>query len=263
MFDFELEGQVALVTGAASGLGARFARVLAEQGASVVCCARRADRLEALLAEIRAAGGRGMTLPLDVTDEAAQTAALDAIEAELGPVSVLVNCAGIAGSTSARRESRETWDAVLAVNVTAPLLLSQAVAQRLIATGGSGAIVNVSSVLASAANQDAAYSASKGAVEQLTRSLALDLAPYGIRVNALAPGYFDSELTDLMGKGSYRAALTHTIPLGRFGDPRELDAALLMLASPRSSFMTGSVVTVDGGHTCQVPGSVKYLQQRS
>ena len=254
---FSLEGKVCLVTGAASGLGERFAEVLADAGAAVVCCARRQDRIDALASRIREKGGRALALPLDVTNAEAYPAFFEEVESQLGVVDVLVNNAGVSGSGSTLHADRSGWDQTLAVNLTAPFDLGRLVAQKLVADGKPGSIINVSSILGIGANTDADYSVSKAALLQLTRSMALDFATYNIRVNTLAPGFFHSEMTDSTIEGDFRSKLITQIPLQRFGRPEELDGLILLLASDASSFMTGATVVVDGGQTCQVAGVVR------
>jgi NAD(P)-dependent dehydrogenase (short-subunit alcohol dehydrogenase family) len=254
---FDLDGKVCVVTGAASGLGKRFAETLARHGAAVVCCARRRERIESVAKRVKDGGGTALALPLDVTDSSAYDAFFDSIENELGIVDVLVNNAGISGTGSTLNAERDGWDRTLAVNLTAPFDLGRIVAQRLVAAGKPGSIINISSILGIGANTDADYSVSKAALLQLTRSMALDFAPYRIRANTIAPGFFFSEMTDGTIEGEFREKLIEQIPLRRFGRPEELDGLILLLASDASSFMTGATVVVDGGQTCQVAGVVR------
>jgi NAD(P)-dependent dehydrogenase (short-subunit alcohol dehydrogenase family) len=251
---FGLDGKVALVTGASSGLGARFAQALALAGARVLVCARRENRLRELVDSIALAGGRAAALRLDVTDEAAVKEAFDAAEAAFGPVDILVNSAGVSKTGLATEMSTDDWDAVVGVNLRAVFVVAREGARRMVAQGIAGSIVNIASILGSfGAKGEAAYSASKGGVIQLTRSMALELARHGIRVNAIAPGYFVSEMTASYLETEPGARMIKGIPMRRVGEPAELDAALLMLAGAGGSYITGSVVTVDGGHSQAIP----------
>jgi NAD(P)-dependent dehydrogenase (short-subunit alcohol dehydrogenase family) len=222
---FSLSGRVALVSGASSGLGARFAQVLAEAGAAVVLGARRGERIEALAAEISRQGGQALATPLDVTDEASVGAAFDAAEASFGTVDVAVCNAGIA---------REC-------------------ARRLVAAGKPGSIVNVASVLGLLAQANhAGYAASKAAVIQLTRAMALDLARHGIRVNALAPGYVATDINAEFFASEAGQRYVKRLPARRLGAPEELDGPLLLLASDAGSYVNGTVLVVDGAHTAKL-----------
>lgn len=251
---FGLDGKVALVTGASSGLGARFAQALGLAGARVLLCARREDKLQAVVDEIARAGGAAAAIRLDVTDEVAVGEAFDAAEAAFGPVDILINNAGVAKMNTVIDMSVEEWDEVVGVNLRAAFLVAREAARRMVANGTGGSIINIASILSSFGTKGgAAYCASKGGVAQLTRTMALELARHDIRVNAMAPGYFFSEMNDEYFDTEEAARMIKGIPMRRAADPKELDAALLMLAGPGGSFVTGSIVTVDGGHTQVIP----------
>jgi len=251
---FGLDGRVALVTGASSGLGQRFAQTLALAGAQVLVCARREDRLQQLVDTIARDGGEAAAVRLDVTDEVAIGEAFDAAEAAFGPVEILVNNAGIARVGLVTEMSASAWDEVLSVNLRAAFLVAREGARRMVDRGEGGAIINIASVLGSfGAKGGAAYSASKGGVLQLTRTMALELARHRIRVNAIAPGYFLSEMNEEYFKTERAEAMIKQIPMRRVAEPAELDAVLLTLAGRGGSYMTGSVVTVDGGHSQAIP----------
>ncbi|MEU8238084.1 SDR family oxidoreductase [Actinoplanes missouriensis] len=243
---FRLDGRVALVTGASSGLGAGFARTLAAAGADLALVARRADRLTGLAEKLRAAGTRVITHAADVGDPEQCRAAVAATVSAFGHVDVLINNAGIGHAVPASRETPEAFASVLRVNLAGPFWMAQACAPHM--PHGSS-IVNVASVLAHIAPPfpQAAYAASKAGVLGLTRDLAQEWsARKGIRVNALCPGYFASEMT-ANDDEQLRATVARNSMLGRFGEQAELDGALLFLASPASSYVTGTSVIVDGG----------------
>jgi NAD(P)-dependent dehydrogenase (short-subunit alcohol dehydrogenase family) len=252
---FDLTGQVALVTGASSGLGVRFAEVLAEAGAAVVLVARRADRLAAVKQAIEKNGGRALAIAADVTDRAAMTAAFDAAEQTFGTVSVLVNNAGVVASSRAIEFSEEEWRRVVGTNLDSVFFASQEAARRMLAAGKGGAIVNIASVLGlRVAKGVAPYAVSKAGVIQLTKAMALELASKGIRVNAIAPGWIVTDLNRDYLAGEQGAAIEREIPAGRFGEARDLDGALLLLASDAGRFITGATIVVDGGQVVAIRG---------
>lgn len=244
---FRLDGRAALVTGASSGLGCRFALTLARAGADVALCARRLDRLQAVARTIEDGGGRAVALRMDVTDGASVAAAFEQAQAALGPVSILVNNAGVPSTTAFIDTSDEAWRQVMAVNLDGVFRVAREGAQRMRAAGG-GAIVNIASVLASSVLKGvSAYAASKAAVIQLTRAMALELARDNIRVNALAPGYVATEMnTDFLASEAGRRLIAK-VPQARVGEPADLDGPLLLLASDAGAFITGAVLYVDGG----------------
>jgi 3-oxoacyl-[acyl-carrier protein] reductase len=244
---FRLDGQVALVTGASGGLGARFAEVAAANGASVMLVARRGDRLKALQAKIEKAGGGAGLVEADVTDRASMARAFDAAEKAFGTVTLLVNNAGIAHSTRALELTGEEWRRVLDTNLDAVFFTAQEAARRMLAAGKRGSIVNIASILGLAVSKGTiAYAAAKAGVVQITKALALELAFKGVRVNALAPGWFVTEINRefLTGEGT---GMTRQIPAGRFGEDGDLDGAFLLLASDAGRYLAGTVIVVDGG----------------
>lgn len=251
---FRLDGETAIVTGASSGLGARFARVLAAAGARVVAAARREQRLEALAAELRSAGAEVVPVRCDVTVDAdVERLVATAVDAT-GRLDVLVNAAGIAPAEDAPIESPELFRRVMAVNAGGLYACARAAAAVMIERGG-GSIVNVASIsglVAGDGPDTPSYAASKGAVVNLTRELAVRWAPQGVRVNALAPGWFPSEMTaETLASESGRRFVAERTPLGRPGRTDELDGALLLLASGASSYVTGHTLVVDGGWTAR------------
>ncbi|MFQ5984948.1 MAG: SDR family NAD(P)-dependent oxidoreductase [Alphaproteobacteria bacterium] len=244
----DLEGKVAFVTGASSGLGRHFALTLSGAGASVALAARRVERLKAVAREIEAAGGRALAVPLDVTDAAAVHRAVEAAAAGLGPLSVLVNNAGVAVTKPALEHEEEDWDRVVDTNLKGAWLVAREVARHMVQWGQGGTIINIASILGCRlAAHLSAYSASKAGLLHLTRALALELARYDIRVNALAPGYIETDMNREFFASEAGQRLVRRMPQQRLGDPKDLDGAFLLLASDASRYMTGSVITIDGG----------------
>lgn len=238
-----------LVTGASSGLGAHFARLLAGQGYDVVAAARRAEALAALKAEIEAAGGSARGVILDVTDEGSVEAAFAEIDRLGLRIDVVVNNAGISDAKPALEISAADWDRVVDTNLRGVFLVAQAAARRMKDDGQGGSIVNVASILGHrVAGAVASYAASKAGVVRLTEALALEWARYGIRVNALCPGYIETDLNRDFFESEAGKALIKRIPQRRLGRPEDLDGALLLLASDAGRYITGTSLVVDGGH---------------
>ena len=252
---FDLTGKVALVTGASSGLGVRFAEVLAENGAAVALVARRADRLAALQARIAQAGGRAIAVEADVRDRNGMSAAFDVAEKAFGTVTVLINNAGVSHSNRAVELPAEEWQRIIATNLDAVFFWAQEAARRMLVAGKGGAIVNVASVLGFGVSKGtAAYAVAKAGVIQLTKALGLELAFKGVRVNAIAPGWIVTDLNRDYLMSEQGAAITREIPVGRFGEERDLDGALLLLASDAGRFITGATIVVDGGQMVALRG---------
>lgn len=253
---FDLKGRVALVTGASSGLGARFAKLLAANGASVVLVARRADRLAENVKAIEAVGGKAIAAEADVLDRAAMIAAFDAAEKKFGTVDILLNNAGIAHTTKAVDLSEEEWRRVTGTNLDAVFFWSQEAARRMLAAKKPGAIVNIASILGlGVAKGVAAYTTAKAGVIQVTKALALELGFKGIRVNAIAPGWFVTELNDEYLNSPAGEAIKKEIPTGRFGKDGDLDGSLLLLVSAQAgAFVNGTTLVVDGGQSVALRG---------
>ncbi len=252
---FDLTGRVALVTGASTGLGARFAEVLAANGAAVAVLARREERLAAVRARIEAAGGRALAVAADVTDIDAIGHSFDAVEAAFGTVTILVNNAGIAHSTRAIEMPYAEWRRTLATDLDAVFAWAQEGARRMLAAGKPGAIVNIASVLGIGVSKGVvAYATAKAGVVQMTKALGLELAFKGIRVNAIAPGWFVTDLNRKFLTSEEGRQITREIPVGRFGEDGDLDGALLLLASDAGRFIAGATFVVDGGQSVALRG---------
>ena len=247
---FDLTGKVAVVTGGNTGLGEAFARALTEVGASVALAARTRERSEAVAEDLAASGGKAIAVDLDVTDPVRVGEMLEEVTERLGPVDVLVNNAGVCYHRPAAEVPREEWLDTFEVNVHGLWYCAQAVGRQMIERGG-GVIVNIGSISAMIVNRpqwQPAYNASKAAVHQLTKSLAAEWAPQNVRVNALAPGYVKTAMAPV-DEPQFRRHWIEDAPMQRYALPDELGPSLVYLASDASSFMTGSVLVVDGGYT--------------
>ncbi|WP_459615974.1 SDR family NAD(P)-dependent oxidoreductase [Bordetella sp. 2513F-2] len=248
MFD-DLHGKTALVTGAYSGLGLHFSQVLAGAGTRVALCGRRTELGEQLAGRIRAAGGQAAAYPMDVTDADSVQHAFDAAAAAWGPIGVVINNAGIAFTRPAMELSESEWTGVIDVNLNGAWRVAQAAGRHMRHHEMGGSIVNIASILGQrVAAQVSAYAASKAGLIHLTRALALEWARYGIRVNALAPGYIETDLNRDFFATPAGLELIRRVPQRRLGRLSDLDGPLLLLASEASAFMTGAVLDVDGGH---------------
>lgn len=246
---FGLEGKVALVTGASSGLGRHFAKVLARAGAEVVLAARRQERLDELAARIEADGGQAHAVVMDVTDPGSVTAALEEAAEAAGPIDVLVNNAGVSRVKPFLEHTEEDWELITQVNLHGVRRVARGVAASMKARGQGGVIVNIASISGlGTGGRFAAYATSKAAVIHLTEVLAEELARHDIRVNALAPGYFATEMNEAFLASEAGDRIRERVPTRRFGELEDLDGALLLMCSPASRHITGQILAVDGGH---------------
>ncbi len=244
---FDLSGKVALVTGASGGLGLHFARTLAEAGAKVALAARRKDQLEANVATI--GGEAAIAVAMDVTDPASVERAIAEVAQRLGPASIVVNNSGVTATCSALDLDAGEWDKIMDTNLKGAWLVARAAAKHLIEAKLPGSVINVASILGfRVAGHVAPYAASKAGLVQLTQALALEWARYRIRVNAIAPGYIETDLNRDFFSSDVGKAMVARIPQRRLGRVEDLDGALLLLASDASAYMTGSSIVVDGGH---------------
>jgi NAD(P)-dependent dehydrogenase (short-subunit alcohol dehydrogenase family) len=249
---FKLDGKVALITGAGSGLGRQFAETLSEAGATVVIAARRREKLEETADLIRDKGGHAICLDLDVTDSLSVTNCVRETVGEAGVPDILVNNAGIAKQAYLTDIEEEDWDAVLDTNLKGVFMVARAVAKSMINADKPGSIINIASVLGLRVSKAlGSYIAAKSAVVQLTKAMAIEWSRYNIRVNALAPGYFITEINqEQFADASAEDFLRKRVPMARVGELREIGGPLLLLASDAGSYMTGSIIAVDGGHVC-------------
>lgn len=246
---FDLSGHRALITGASGGLGAHFAHVLAAAGAEVVIAARRIVRLDSVMHAIESEGGKAMAVAMDVTDTASVSAAFATIAESGPPCDIIINNSGIAHNSWMVDMPEEEWAQVMDTNVTGVWRVASHGAQALKAAGKPGSIINIASLLATHTGLRAGgYATSKAAVDHMTRSLAVELARSQIRVNAIAPGYFLSDINRDYLESEAGEKMRRRVPVQRFGDYRELDGALLLLASDAGSYITGATISVDGGH---------------
>ncbi|MEP9354744.1 glucose 1-dehydrogenase [Xanthobacter sp. KR7-65] len=248
-FRVSLDGRSALVTGASGGLGAYFAERLAASGARIALAARRADACAALAERIAAGGGSAIAVPLDVTDPASAAAAVEAVEGAFGGLDILVNNAGVTGTTPLMDESAEDFGRIVDTNLKGSFLVAQAAARAMARAKRGGSIINVASILGlRVAGQVAAYAASKAALVQLTKSMALEWARHSIRANALCPGYVETDLNRDFFATEAGQALVRRIPYRRLGSLADLEGPLLFLSSDASAYVTGTTLVVDGGH---------------
>ena len=250
---FSMQGRHVVITGASSGFGHHFAGVVSNAGAKVVLGARRMDRIEARVREINEAGGEALGVPLDVNDADSVTAFLDAAEAAFGPIHVVINNAGVeAGARTYTMIDEDDWDRVLDTNVKAVWRMSKMYTERVIGNEqGGGNIVNIASITAyRTIKGQFPYAVSKAALVKATEIMALEGARFGIRVNALAPGYILTDVSRVLLEGERSETFKKGIPMRRYGEFEDLDGPLLLLTSEASRYMTGSTVVVDGGHIC-------------
>jgi NAD(P)-dependent dehydrogenase (short-subunit alcohol dehydrogenase family) len=246
---FDLTGEVALVTGASSGIGRHLAELLAAAGAKVALAARRVDRLSEAAREIEAAGGESLPIACDVTRSDSVVAAVAKAEAELGPLTILVNNAGVVVSKPLFEHTEADWDHVVDTNLKGAWLVAREFAHHLVGLKRPGRIINISSVLGfRTIGRVPAYCAAKAGLTHLTQVLAMELARYSILVNALAPGYVETDFNRAFFQTEAGKALISRIPLKRLGQTDDLDGAILLLASPAGAYLTGAVIAVDGGH---------------
>ena len=246
---FDLAGEVALVTGASSGIGRHIAELLAAAGVKVGLAARRADLLAEVASDIAAEGGESLPIACDVTQSDSVVAAVAKAESELGPLTILINNAGVVVSKPLFEHTEADWDHVLDTNLKGAWLAAREFAHHLVGLKRPGRIINISSVLGfRTIGRVPAYCAAKAGLSHLTHVLAMELARHGILVNALAPGYVETDFNRAFFQTEAGKALISRIPLKRLGQTEDLDGALLFLASPASAYVTGAVISVDGGH---------------
>jgi len=249
--DQSLAGRKALITGASSGLGAHFAKTLAAQGAEVVLAARRLGKLEDVKAAIEADGGKAMAVEMDVTNvESVESAFASIAETSGGPCSILINNSGIGQESWLIDTEEEEWANIVDTNLTGVWRVAKHAGKAMLEAKVPGSIVNIASITALRPSYMlAGYAATKAGVDQMTRNMALEFSRFGIRVNAIAPGYFKTAINDAFLDSENGDRMRKRVAMRRFGEYRELDGALLLLASDAGSYMTGSTIVVDGGHT--------------
>ena len=247
---FDLAGRIALVTGASSGRGRHFAKVLSASGAKVILAARRKDRLDALAAEIEASGGEALAVSMDVTKADTIQAALEATVARVGgPADIIINNSGMSREDWFTNMTEEDYDMVMDTNTKGVWLVARTFAGALVNAGKPGSMINIASVAGKRVGYTmSAYCASKAACEHMTRAMAVEMSRYGVRVNAIAPGYFETEINDSFLASDEGEKMRKRIPMRRFGEHEELSGPLLLLASDAGSFMTGATRGGDGGH---------------
>jgi hypothetical protein len=255
-YSLDLSGRVALVTGASSGLGAQFARTLAGAGAAVVLASRRIEMLKTLRAEIEAEGGDAHVVSLDVTSRKSIDKAIESAEKEVGPIDILVNNSGVSTTQRLVDVQEEDFDFVFNTNVRGAFFVAQAVGTRMLArskglapgTFGGGRIINIASMAAlRVLPQIGIYCMSKAAMVQMTKAMAVEWGKHGINVNAICPGYIDTEINHHHWQTEQGQKLVNMLPRKRLGQPKDLDALLVMLASPQSDFINGAVIAADDG----------------
>jgi NAD(P)-dependent dehydrogenase (short-subunit alcohol dehydrogenase family) len=246
---FSLVGKIALVTGASGGLGKHFSETLAGAGAAVAVGARRAEKVKEVVSGITATGGKAIAVNLDVSDRASIIGAFDEIQEKVGTVNICVNNAGISGRDSALDTSDDGWDEVFSTNLKGTWMVTQETTKRLVAKNIGGSIINIASILGERVMPGVlTYTVSKAGVVQLTKALALEWARHNIRINAIAPGYVETDLNRALLQSDLGKKIIQRIPQRRTGELSDLDGPLLLLASDASAFMTGVILPVDGGH---------------
>ena len=250
---FSIEGKIALVTGASSGIGAHFCKVLADAGAKVIACARSKDKLDRLVTDIREAGGAAQALYMDVTSRDSIRQAFDSAESSFGTPDIICNNAGVAVVKPFENLAEEDWDFVINTDLKSVFNVGQEAAQRLIKAGKSGSIINTASILGLGVSPgQSAYSSAKAGVIQLTKNMALDLLRYQIRVNAICPGYFKTEINANFFNSDAGEQYIKTMPARRLGKLEELTGVLILLASDASSYISGTAIPVDGCHSVRL-----------
>lgn len=250
---FDLSGRVAVVTGASSGLGVHMAKALAEQGADLAILARRIEKLEEVKTQIESLGVKCLAVKCDITEEASVIAAIETIIAHYSKIDILINNAGTGGTVPLEETTLEDWNKDIILDQTGVFLMAREVGKNMI-KNGYGRIINIASMYGLVGNTalpSGAYHAAKGAVVNFTRAIAAEWAKYGINANCICPGYFGTELTaETLSSPDFTAYMKATVPLGRYGNPEELKAAAVYLASDEASYTTGLIMPVDGGYTC-------------